>query len=498
MPGSLLLASAIVVVTLAFALWLVLAASTNQAFSRWSRTVRVGALGSRMATSRLGAWFRKRFAGPEGRARIDEARRKEEAERVTREMGNMKGALMKLGQMMSFVSDDIPAEYRLALSSLQASAPPMDFPLIRDAVERELGAELERRFARFDTEALAAASIGQVHRAELPSGEEVVVKVQYPGVAQAITADLDSVDMIHRFMSMVYPALDPAPVVAELRERIGEELDYRIEAKNQAAFVDLYREHPFIRVPQVIASHSAGRVLTSEYVAGRRFDAIKSLSQEERNRYGEILYRFVFGTILRFGVFNGDPHPGNYLFDEQGRVVFLDYGCVKYFPPAMLQRWHAVIAAHLSGDRERFRELILAHGFIKPDTDIPTDLLYDYFAYFYEPFRLDRVFRFTREYNQQSFRMVFAPEGRFEGLHTKLNMPKDFVFVNRIQWGVYSVLADLEAEANWHHIHRELLFGAPPATPLGLEEQAYRDRWLAERGVAFPLRLTTDGLVSAA
>lgn len=462
---------------------------------RAGRITRLGRLGARLATSRFGAALRRMFADAEGRARIDEARRRSDAERVAAEMGDMKGALMKLGQMLSFVSTDVPPEYRLALASLQASAPAMDFPLIRDVVEHELDRPLERAFAHFEHETLAAASIGQVHRAELSGGEDVVVKVQYPGVADAIRADLDNADMLYRMMGMLYPALDPRPVVDELRARIGEELDYVLEAKHQSAFFDLFDGHPFIRVPRVYLGHSAARVLTSEFVDARRYADVLDLPQADKNRYGEILYRFIVGCVFSFGVFNGDPHPGNYLFDDDGRVVFLDFGCVKYFPPDMLVRWRELMKAHLSGKPEEFRALLVEFEFLRADSDLATDDLYEYFGYFYEPFREDRVFCFNHEYTRRSFRMVFAPEGRFSGFSKKLNMPRHFVFVNRIQWGVYSVLAELGAEANWHRIHREYIFGDEPSTELGRQDAHFRTGWRDARGLSpGELLLTPEGV----
>lgn len=464
--------------------------------TRLGRFARIGRMGARLSASWLGAGLRRLFAGREGRARIDAARREAQARVVAETMGHMKGAFMKLGQMMSFVSEAMPAEFRATLASLQAQAPPMDFALIRDVAERELGRPLERAFARFDPRPLASASIGQVHRARLPSGEEVVVKVQYPGVAQAIQADLDHVGVLYSMMGMLYPNLDPKPVVDELRARIGEELDYRREAANQRAFAEVYTGHPFIRVPRVYASHSTERVLTTEYVAGRRWDDIVGADEATRQRVAEILYRFAFGSILRFGVFNGDPHPGNYLFDDEGRVVFLDFGCVKYFPDAMRREWRGLVRAHFSEDRARFRRQAVALGFLKEESPLDADTVYEYFSYFYEPFRADRTFTFTPEYTAKSLKMVFAPEGRFAGIQKQFNMPRDFVFVNRIQWGVYSLLTTLRATGNWHRIHRELLFHDPPSTELGRLDHEYRLRWAAARGwePTADLQLAPDGV----
>jgi len=462
---------------------------------RGARMAKVGRLGARMWTSWLGAKLRRLFAGADGKKRIDAAQRRANAEMVAQTMGQMKGALMKLGQMLSFVSDDLPEEYRAALATLQASAPPMDFALLRDVAETELKMPLERAFARFDPQPLASASIGQVHRATLPTGEEVVVKIQYPGVAEAIRADLSNAEMLYRMAMMFYPGVDVGPIVDELRGRTLEELDYALEARHQQAFHDLYHDHPFIRVPRVYASHSTARVLTSEYTPGKRFAEVAALPVEERQRWAEILYRFIFGSIARFGVFNGDPHPGNYLFADDGRVVFLDFGCVKYFPYAMRKEWRELVAAHLFGDRDSFRAQLVTLGFLKADDDSPAQDLFDYFGYFYEPFQHDREFEYTREYNSLSLGHVFRPQGRFAPLSKRLNMPPDFVFVNRIQWGVVSLLATLGAKGNWHRIQREFLVDEPASTELGRVDAEYRARWRRERSLdAKDLALTPDGV----
>ncbi|HEX8954523.1 MAG TPA: AarF/ABC1/UbiB kinase family protein [Polyangia bacterium] len=452
--------------------------------SRALRLVRIGRLWARLSTSWLGARARRLFASPERRRRVDAERRRQAAEAVAETMGHMKGAFMKLGQMLSFVSDEVPEELRAALASLQASAPPMDFALLRAVAEEELGRPLESAFARFDERPLASASIGQVHRAVLPSGEEVAVKIQYPGVADAIRADLGNAAMLYRMISPLYPGVDGRSVIDELRGRIVEELDYAREADNQRAFAALYDGHPFIRIPRVHASHSTARVLTTELVEGRRFAEVLADDDATRARWGEILFRFVFGSIVRHGMFNGDPHPGNYLFDGDGRVVFLDFGCVKYFPPEMLADWRGLVRAHLTGDRAAFARQLVALTFLPSTDGFDLDVLFDYFGYFYEPIQEDREFVFTREYNARSFKQVFKPDGSAAGLSKRLNMPRDFVFVNRIQWGVHSVLAHLGARGNFHRIERELLFDDPPSTELGRAEAAWRARYASLKRTA--------------
>ena len=485
----------VVVAALVFlSLLLFLGRSRHLARSRSARLAHLGRLSARLWTSWLGATLRRLFAGPERRVRIDEARRKADAARITETMGHMKGAFMKLGQMMSFINEDIPEEYRAALASLQAQAPPMDFALLRDVAERELGKPLERAFASFDDQPIAAASIGQVHRAVLPTGEEVVVKIQYPGVAEAIRHDLANAEVLYRAIMLFYPGVEPAPIVDELRSRIMEELDYENELRSQAAFHSIYGDHPFIRVPRVYPSHSSPRVLTSEYIAGRRFQEVVGDDDDARARYAEIIYRFVFGSIIRFGVFNGDPHPGNYLFDDQGRVAFLDYGCVKYFDEALLGEWTALVSAHLGGDRDAFKALLLRLNFFRDAGAIDADTIYEYFGHFYEPFRSDRDFRFSHQYTASTFRLVFRPEGRFAGLEKHLNMPKDFVFVNRIQWGVYAILTQLNGHGNFHRIDSEYRLGRPPSTPLGEADARHHAAWRERH--QFPggkFTLTRDG-----
>lgn len=444
--------------------------------SRTVRLARIGRLWARISASWVGARLRRLFASAERRRRLDATRRREVAAQVAATMGDMKGAFMKLGQMLSFVSDEVPDEMRAALAALQTSAPPMEFALLRAVAEEELRRPLERAFASFDERPVASASIGQVHRATLPTGEVVAVKIQYPGVADAIRADLANAGMLYRMVGFLYPGVDTRAVVDELRGRILEELDYRREAENQRRFLALYEGHPFIRVPRLHAGHSTGRVLTSEFVAGRPFAEVCALDEATRSRYGEIIFRFVFGSILRQGMFNGDPHPGNYLFDDEGRVVFLDFGCVKYFPAPMLHDWRALVQAHLRGDRGAFGRQLIALRFLPSTDGLDPDVLFDYFGYFYEPIQHDREFTFTREYNARSFKQVFKPEGRFAALPKKLNMPRDFVFVNRIQWGVHSVLAHLGARANFHRIQREHLFGEPPTTELGRLDAEFRTR----------------------
>jgi predicted unusual protein kinase regulating ubiquinone biosynthesis (AarF/ABC1/UbiB family) len=425
--------------------------------SQLRRTARLGLLSSKLSTRQLWTSLRKLIARPERRKALAEAAHLRNAEDVLAVVGNMKGAVMKLAQIASFISDDVPEQYQTALRQLQTSAPPMTFALARTVVEAELGQPLERLFADFQPAPLAAASIGQVHAARLASGEEVVVKVQYPGVDAAIRADMANLPWLYAMLGMLNPGLDPKPLAAELQARITEELDYRREAENQATFARLFAGHPLVRVPRVVPERSGARVLTTARARGHDFEWLKTRPQEFRNAAGVVLFRFVFESIFRHHLFNGDPHPGNYLFHDDGGVTFLDFGCVKYFGAAIVADWKCYVRAHLAGDRETFLRQAAALGFVRQGESVPPEI-YDYMQYFYEPWHANGPYTFTPEYNAQSLGMVFdRSHARWGPLLRQLNMPADFAIVNRLQWGLTSILSQLHATANWRTIIDEYL-----------------------------------------
>src|SRR4029077_13689007 len=232
-------------------------------------------------------------------------------------------------QVMSFldvglVAEEHREEFQRELAKLRDAAPTVSFKQMRRVIEDDLEEPISEVFSSFDEEPIAAASIGQVYRATLKDGREVAVKVQYPGVAAAVRADLQNLDMIMRVLKRMTPGMDAKAIATEIRERIGEELDYELEAQNQRTLARIFRGHPFIVVPDVITSLSRERVLVSEFVRGVGFEELKTRSQSERDRIGEIVFRFFLGCLYRHRQFSGDPHPGNFLLLGDGRVAFLD------------------------------------------------------------------------------------------------------------------------------------------------------------------------------
>lgn len=397
------------------------------------------------------------------------------AEAALEILGSMKGAAMKLGQLLSYIDLDLDPEfagvYQERLSTLVDRAPASDTAVIERTVADAYGVDPRDAFARWDSEPLAVASIGQVHRAQLPTGEEVAVKVQHPGIAEAIEADLANVDTLARLVRLVAPEVDPRELLVELRERTVAELDYQQEAAFQQAFAERYAEHPFIRVPAVHHEWCRPQVLVTEYVEGRTFDEMRATaSPDERDRYGEILFRFVFGSLYRFRIFNSDPHPGNFLFPGDGTVAFLDFGSSKAFSTAARDRLQAVHRAVAAEDEALLGETMLAAGLMVEGSQADLGVALDWFTLLREPMIADAPYTYTPDYARRVIASSANPESPYRSTLHQLSMPADYLLLNRITFGVNSLLARLEPTANWHRIMAELSEGDDPATPLGRQE----------------------------
>src|SRR3954454_8511959 len=283
---------------------------------RVRRTAKVGGLVGGQAARAYANKAANLTRGEQEREEANARLRLKAAEQVVDVLGQMKGAAMKVGQVSSFIDmSGLPPEaqdtFQAKLAELRDSAPRVSFKDMRKVIESDYGEPLDEVFAEFEEEPLAAASIGQVYRARLHDGRDVAVKVQYPGVAQAVRADMQNLGIILRLMKRIAPGLDVKSIAEEIRTRIGDELDYELEASNQRAMARIYRGHPFIVVPDVVTSLSHEKVVVTEFVSGRGFEELKQLPDEERDRIGEIVFRFYFGSMYRLRMFSGDPHPGN-------------------------------------------------------------------------------------------------------------------------------------------------------------------------------------------
>jgi predicted unusual protein kinase regulating ubiquinone biosynthesis (AarF/ABC1/UbiB family) len=404
------------------------------------------------------------------------------ADDITATLGTMKGVMVKLGQMASYVDDGLAPSVRRTLSRLQDSVPPMSAELAAGVIEDELGQRPEQLFERWDPEPIAAASIGQVHRAITRDGRAVAVKVQYPGIAEMMAADLDNVSLLRRMLRVTAPSQDVDALIAELRERVLEELDYRKEAVNQQTLHRYFEQHPTISVPEIVGDLSGRRVVTSELVTGSRFADILAWPQHERDLAGETLYRFVFRSLYEVRAFNGDPHPGNYLFHGDGKVTFLDFGMVKHFTDTDLQPLMQM-ARNLcvESDQASFRASLEEAGFLVPGAPLSDEQITDHLAVFYQLIRESRTVTVTSDYASSVVRRFFdvrSPVAQYA------RIPRSYVVLQRINLGLFALLGEMQATANWRAIAEEIwpFMQAPPSTPMGAAEVP----WLASRPVVAP------------
>ena len=453
--------------------------------SRLSRSTKVGKLAATQAAKQMGTRATNVARSDAGREQALAKRQLETAEQIVAALGTMKGAAMKLGQVMSFLDVGlVPEEYReefqAKLAELRDAAPKVAFKDMKKVIESEYGDTIEHVFETFDPVPIAAASIGQVYRARLRaptprglSGRDVAVKVQYPGVAQAVRADMQNLGIILRLMKMVAPGLDPKAMGDEIRSRIDEELDYELEAQNQRTLARLFRGHPFIVVPEVVTALSHEKVIVTEFVQGRGFEELKQLPQADRDRLGEIVYRFYFGCMYRHHQFSGDPHPGNSLLLDDGRMAFFDFGLFKRIPPAVAEFELKIQRIARSGDGQALIDHLHAGGFIaKPEYYTPDGILdqvHDMTWWYID----DAEVALTPEIATEVMIEMSDPRSSHFAKMRHETLPPDHLFGRRLEMLTLAVMSQLRARGNWHRIAREWIYGDPPVTELGRQEAEF-------------------------
>jgi predicted unusual protein kinase regulating ubiquinone biosynthesis (AarF/ABC1/UbiB family) len=448
---------------------------------RLRRTAPLAALSARTAGEAIMAGLRSKLTGADSTEFHVRT-----AERYAELLGRSKGALMKAGQMLSFasVSPAVPAElqsiYQAALTRLRDDAPPMAPELSRAVLERELGRRAESAFAEFDWEPLAAASVGQVHAARLHDGRAVAVKIQYPGVADAICADLNNAELLAVFLSLTIGGLSPRKLSLDLRGtaseisvRIAEELDYRLEAANQAEFAEHYRGHPFIHVPQVVGELCTDRVLTQELVRGRSWSDALTARQELRDQWAEAIHRFVWGSYHRLNLFNADPHPGNYVFHGDGSVSFLDFGSVKRFRHEQVAMIDAIFRECRRNDVLGTWRASVEAGVWRSSDPVTPEEVFAYWRADNAMIWAEEPFVVTPAYVAKGIERRFSPNGPSDNALRHSTMPPEFTFMIRIEIGVASVIAQLHAGNHWGSIAAERYESAPPLTAMGKREHAF-------------------------
>jgi predicted unusual protein kinase regulating ubiquinone biosynthesis (AarF/ABC1/UbiB family) len=449
--------------------------------SRVGRTAKIGGLAAGQAIRQASTRAANVTRTKDGRSAALERRHVEAAEQIVTALGTMKGAAMKIGQVMSFldvglVPEEHREEFQRKLAKLRDAAPTVTFKDMRKVIEQELDDPLGDVFEDFDQTPIAAASIGQVYRATLPGGRRVAVKVQYPGVAAAVRADMQNLGLILRLAKRIAPGMDPKAIGAEIRARIQEELDYELEAQNQRTLARIFRDHPFIVIPEVVTSLSRERVLVSEFVSGTGFEALKLHPQQERDRIGEMLFRFYFGCLYRHGQFSGDPHPGNSMLLDDGRMAFFDFGLFKRMPPGALALEIAVARAVIDGDTDTIMRLGTEVGFFPEPEKFDPNRVLQHFRAATSWYTVDQYGELSPEYATQVLIDMSDPRSEYFGQLRHESAPPDHIFGRRMEVLTLAVLSQLHARGNFHRIAREWFYGDPPETELGRQEAEFYAR----------------------
>lgn len=429
--------------------------------SRYARVgVNVGGVAAKVASSRL-------FGSS-----LD---KEKHAADLATALGGLKGPLMKVGQILSTVPDLVPPEYAAELSQLQSNAPPMGWPFVRRRMQAELGPDWEKRFASFERQPAAAASLGQVHRATAKDGTALAVKLQYPDMQSAVEADLTQLKMLFSVYRRIDSSIDTREIYEEIGARIREELDYGREARHALLYKIMLDGAPIVRVPEVEPNLSTGRLLTLTWLEGGRLLDFRDRPLDERNRIATAMFTAWWSPFAHYGVIHGDPHLGNYtVFEEDGvasGINLLDYGCIRIFPPAFVAGVVDLFHGLLEDDRARVVGAYESWGFKGLSNEL-IDALNIWARFIYAPLLDDRVRTIAdgvapAEYGRrEAFRVhqVLKEKG-------PVTVPREFVFMDRAAIGLGAVFLHLKAEVNFHRLFMETLDGFD-ARLLGHRQQA--------------------------
>jgi predicted unusual protein kinase regulating ubiquinone biosynthesis (AarF/ABC1/UbiB family) len=436
--------------------------------SRLGRLARLGALAPR-ALPIASAAVKKALGRGEDpteaeRRKVIESARKT-AEAMLKTLGEMKGLPLKFGQMASYIDGLAPPGYeerfKTTLKKLQAKAPPLSPEAAIKVVTEDLGAHPNEVFAEWELEPFAAASIGQVHRATTPSGARVAVKVQYPGIDKAIENDLKSISMLELMIAPVARRYHTKEGLDEIKSVFMQELDYTREAEMSRVFRRIHDGDPHIVIPHVHQSLSTKRVLTCDLIEGDDYTTFcATASQADKNAAAETIWRFMMRALMKHALLYADPHPGNYRFLGGGKVAFLDFGCHKEMPHDLVEGQKLYLTTQMDGDEAAFRRACVdVLGYDPTDTEA-FPMYIEYTRLVTKPVVVDEPFTYTTEYAREMVaflvrgtkKIVFKDDSKLPHLPKPIHVPHDQLFMNRLQWGLASVLAGMNATANWHRI----------------------------------------------
>lgn len=411
------------------------------------RFLRLTTLGARMAGQMAWEKIKKLVVSEDSKKDVKGRAQKAINQQIVETMGRLKGLPMKIGQLMSYMYFDGEGPDPETFVPLQDTSPPMAASQVAEIIVEEFGKTPNQLFAQFSLNPFAAASIGQVHVATLRTGEKVAVKIQYPKIKSILNADMDYAVVIDKLGSLIYKGQSKGLWMEEMRLRFMGECDYKKEATNQIKFGELYRDHPGIQIPRVFEDYCRPRVLTTQLMVGQTFNDFKNTAtQEEKNRAGELLWDFVFQSSFKHHLYNGDPHPGNFLFNEEG-LICLDFGFVRELDPTFVTQWKKYYQALLHDDKKASSQLAVDFG-VAPQHNPKFDFDYhhDIQRHWYRPLIADEEFEFTEEYVLSLWRRAVKnnPDKYI------LNTPREWIFLNQLRYGLYAMLAQLQAKSNWH------------------------------------------------
>ncbi|WP_233489056.1 AarF/ABC1/UbiB kinase family protein [Blastococcus sp. TF02-09] len=424
-----------------------------------SRTARLASLplgAAGRATLGLG----KRLSGQSADAVSAELQQRT-AEQLFAVLGQLKGGAMKLGQTLSVfeaaVPEEMSAPYRQALVKLQEEAPPMPVRTVHAVLAQQLGGTWRQRFAEFDDQPAAAASIGQVHRATWRDGRDVAVKIQYPGAATALMADLNQLSRFARLFAVLFPGMDVKPLIAELKARVVEELDYSLEADAQRGFSAAFADDPQIVVPRVVAS--APKVIVSEWLEGTPLSRIiASGTREQRDRAGLLMAVLHFSAPERAGLLHADPHPGNFRLMADGRLGVIDFGATARLPDGHPEPIGRLLRWALEGRAEEVLADLRSEGFVLPTAQIDAQGVHDFLRPMLDPIA-EPQFHFTRAWMQEQAARIADPRLEASRLGRQLNLPPAYLLIHRVTIGSIGVLCQLDAEGGFRGVLEEWLPG---------------------------------------
>lgn len=439
---------------------------------RITRTARIGKVAARQAARQAVGAARRPFQSEEEIARARDEQMLRFADDLVATLGTMRGAAMKLGQIISVLnfglsSQQSRAEFSRRLEPLFSSAPPVGNDELFALIDSELGATGRAMIAHIEDEPIATASIGQVYRATLEDGRTVAIKVQYPSARDAVRADLKNMALLVRLRKPFYPVLGLNAVMDEVRQQIDMELDYRLELANHRAVYDAHRDHPVFVIPEPVDALCTERVLVTEYVNGTQLSRFSPADDDQANHVGEAIYRFYCGGMYTTGSFCADPHPGNILVLDDGRVAFLDFGLYVRMSDETVEAQRALLAAAMNAEADRAHALARETGFITDAEAMPAEMTLDYMRAVAGWYLQPGVVQITDKTAHKVLAQAMLPRSDFRDSIFRQRMLGTHAFSRRTEMGVCALLGTLRATNDWHSIAAEWAFDRPPATAMG-------------------------------